>query len=70
MNGIPEQRLRPAGLNPGVECATPQIVVSNERERETRKSVRNVADTGEGDGRCCCQEDRRVKLGLPVQQLP
>ena len=51
------------GLNPGVERAPPQDLSSNRRERAARKSLRNVADTGESDGGRCCQQNRRLELG-------
>ena len=51
-----------ACLNPGVEYATPRIMVSNRRERAGRKNLRNVADTAETGDRRCCQDNGRGNL--------
>ena len=47
----------------GVELAPPRCLSSNRRERAARKNLRNVADTDEGDGGCCCQQNSRSELG-------
>ena len=47
----------------GVELAPPRCLSSNRRERAARKNLRNVGDTGEGDCRCCCQQNSRPELG-------
>jgi hypothetical protein len=47
---------------PGVECATLRIKVSNRREGAERKNPRNVADTGNGGDRRCCQGNGRGNL--------
>ena len=52
-----------AGLNPGVELGPPQNLSSNQRDGMARKNLRNVADTGEGTGGRCCQQNRRPRLG-------
>ena len=51
------------GLNPGVGHAVPRCLSSNWRERAARKNLRNVGDTGEGDGGCCCQHNSGSELG-------
>src|ERR1035437_4735563 len=50
------------GLNPGVELAPLRSLLSNSRDRRARKNLRNVADTGRGGGRRCCQGNGRVEL--------
>lgn len=51
------------GLNPRVEIAPPNSLVSNRRDRPERKNLRNVADTGEKVGERCCQDNGRVEFG-------
>ena len=45
------------GLNPGVELAPPRRLLSNRRDRPARENLRNVADTGNGRGWRCCQDN-------------
>lgn len=59
---------------PGVDSATPRIIVSNRRERAERKNPRNVTDTGNGGGRRCCQDNGVVRFvrgwcGSPLSTL-
>src|ERR1017187_8738769 len=49
-------------LNPRVELALPRRPPSNWRDRPPRENLRNVADTGNGGGRRCCQDNWRAKL--------
>ena len=51
------------GLNPGVELAPPRSLISNWRDRAARKNLRNVADTGNGGGGRCRQDNGPVNLG-------
>jgi hypothetical protein len=55
------------GLNPGVEPAPPRSPSSNRRKSAARENLRNVADTGQGDGARCCQQHAhfgsRSKMG-------
>ena len=44
-------------LNPRVELALPRRPPSNWRDRPPRENLRNVADTGNGGGRRCCQDN-------------
>ena len=50
------------GLNTGVELAPPRRLLSNRRDRPARKNVQNVADTGNGGGHRCCQDNGRGNL--------
>jgi hypothetical protein len=58
------------GLNPGVEPAPPRSLSSNQRECAARENLWNVADTGEGDGTCCCQQSERNELGQKMYGSP
>jgi hypothetical protein len=51
-----------SGLNPGVELVSPRSLLSNWRDRPTREKLLNVADTGNGGGYRCCQDNGPVKL--------
>ena len=48
-----------SGLNPGVELAPPHRLLSNRRDRPSRKNLPNVADTGYGGGWRCRQDNGR-----------
>jgi hypothetical protein len=50
------------GLNPRVEFAPPRRLVSNWRDCPERENLRNVADTGNGRGWRCCQDNGRGEL--------
>ena len=50
------------GLNLGVEFAPPRRLVSNWRGRPARKNLWNVADTGNGVGRRCRQDNGRGNM--------
>src|SRR5580658_7950970 len=52
-----------SGRNLGVEFECPRSLTSNQRERTARKKSRNVADTGEGNGWRCSQENWPLELG-------
>ncbi len=58
------------GLNPGVELAPPRSLISNWRNRRVRKNLRNVADTSNGGGWRCCQDNGRGKLGRGQRGSP
>ena len=45
------------GVNPGVELAPPRPLRSNWGDRPPCENLRNVADTGNGGGRRCCQDN-------------
>jgi hypothetical protein len=47
----------------GVELGPARYLSSNQRERATRKNVRNVADTGEVNGGRYCQRNAALELG-------
>jgi hypothetical protein len=47
------------GLNPGVELAPPRSLLSNWRDRRASNNLRNVADTGDGGGWRCRQDNGR-----------
>ena len=45
------------GLNPGVDLALPRRLLSIWRDCPARENLRNVADTGDGGGHRCCQDN-------------
>ena len=58
------------GLNLGVAPGAPQDLSSNRREDDGSQKLRNVADTSEVDGECCCQQNSYLELGWKMQWLP
>ena len=50
-------------LNPWLKLHPHGVSLQTGESRATRKSVRNVADTGAGDEGRCCQQDSHPKLG-------
>ncbi len=51
------------GLNLWVELTPPRHLSSNRRNCAAHQNLRNVADTGQGDGARCRQQNWRYELG-------